>query len=156
MMAKLTHAELNVVAVRWLRRQKCGIVLSEIRTAASMVPDAIGWRHGRQCLLIECKTTVGDLRDDRHKLHVRARATPGEFRWYLTPSGMVADPLSLPAEWGLLEVDPNGVVREVKRAPRTEGHLETERTILCSALRRWQAGSHGWDPRSARFTRRSS
>ncbi len=148
----LTHEDLTAKAVRWLRgSQKCPVVLSEFVSAVSIVPDAIGWRHGSECILVECKTSRSDFKADAHKAHVRAGITPGHRRWYLTPPGLV-QASEIPDDWGLLEAHERAI-QVVKEAPPVKSCFETERAMLCSATRRHQGDKYDWDAPAARFQR---
>lgn len=140
----LTHAELVALAERWLWRQGCGVVLREFSTIATAeIPDAIGWRIGVS-ILIECKASRADFLADRRKPF---RANPeegvGDWRFYLTPQGLVR-PDELPEGWGLLEAKGGRVYRthggwkgtaEIGRMP-FRGNEPAERWMLYSALRR--------------------
>jgi hypothetical protein len=65
----MTHAELVVRAIRWLRNQKgCSFVLSEqFAAGVAEQPDAIGWKYGDQSHLIECKISRSDFFADAAK-----------------------------------------------------------------------------------------
>ena len=45
----MTHPQMIKLAVDWLRRYRCGVVLSEQLCQSGEMPDAIGWK--RRCLL---------------------------------------------------------------------------------------------------------
>ena len=146
----MTHDELRLLAMRVLKRNRyrkgvlhhigfgCGLILSELVSSLSPeIPDAIGWSSGRS-ILIECKTSRSDFLADAKKPHRQAGEGPGETRYFMTPSGLVA-PAELPEGWGLLEVDERQQVKLVVTAPRrhlnTEGH-RSEKAMLLSTLRR--------------------
>ncbi|HHA2702408.1 TPA: hypothetical protein ACOEQH_000470 [Stenotrophomonas maltophilia] len=113
----LTHAELVLVAGRWLRGSAgCSVVLEELcaATGNGENPDAIGWRCG-QTMLVECKASRSDFLADRKKPF---RADPsrglGMYRYFMAPKGLLrAD--EMPERWGLLEV-------VGRRVFRTKGH----------------------------------
>ncbi|MGB9202610.1 MAG: hypothetical protein WCB94_01415 [Terriglobales bacterium] len=48
----MTHAKLVSMAVRWLRRYRCGVVLSEQACASGEMPDAIGWKRACHSVLV--------------------------------------------------------------------------------------------------------
>jgi hypothetical protein len=152
------------------------------------VPDAIGWLSSGVSLLIECKATRADFLSDATKpsrekgsgndvgnakgstRSGRAVKPPrkteglGAYRFYLTPSGLLA-PGELPEGWGLLELwvstgaseqsasgskryavkrthDPAGVFDARTGKPRrglpdtrTRGTLQKENGLALSALR---------------------
>ncbi len=99
----MTHAQLVEKAVHWLRRYRCGVVLSEQACVSGEMPDAIGWKRACHSVLVECKLTRSDFIADRAKPF---RLEPGEGvgceRFYLVPAGLVRRE-ELPAGWGLLE-----------------------------------------------------
>lgn len=150
----VTHELLVQRAVLWLRKpMRCPVVFAEITTAACMTPDAIGWRYGSQCILVECKRTRSDFRADAKKMHKRFGATPGHLRFYMTPAGLLR-PEQIPADWGLVEVDGKRF-SVVVDAPIVQSCFETERAILASAARRFMGDRYDWDAAAARFRRRT-
>ena len=145
------HAQLVQRAVAWLRnRQRCPVVLAEISTAATVYPDAIGWRRGYS-LLVECKVSRGDFHADRKKLiHRLPDSAPGIERWYLTPPGLVGAH-ELPPGWGLAEAHRKRVQVVVQATPEhSVGRYRQDALILSSALRRHQLGVE-WHNDEARF-----
>lgn len=146
----MTHADLVDQAERWLWRQGCGIVLKEFRTLGTLeIPDAIGWRTDAS-ILIECKVSRSDFHADARKPF---RADPargiGDWRFYLTPPGLLA-PEDLPDGWGLLEAKGSRVYRvhggwkgntEIWRRPN-RGNREAEMWLMYSALRRLTLRGH--------------
>lgn len=141
----LTHKELVKIAARWLRNTEgCSVVLSEM-VSQTEIPDAVGWRKGRSCL-VECKVTRKNFLTDKSKRCRRVFGTAyafgmGNRRYYMVPEGLVTKD-EIPRGWGLLEVLFSGRVRRVVESaiwslPSLEmGH---ERGLLLSALRRYQA-----------------
>src|ERR1700722_4481017 len=63
----MTHAQLVEKAVHWLRRYRCGVVLSEQACISGEMPDAIGWKRACHSVLVECKVTRADFLADRAK-----------------------------------------------------------------------------------------
>ena len=49
------------MAVVWLRRYRCGVVLSEQACVSGEMPDAIGWKRANHSVLIECKISRADF-----------------------------------------------------------------------------------------------
>jgi len=49
----MTHAQMVARAVDWLRRYRCGVVLSEQACASGEVPDAIGWKGKCHSVVVE-------------------------------------------------------------------------------------------------------
>jgi hypothetical protein len=113
------HDELCGRAARWLKNtRKCRLVLREVVSCARETPDAIGWRWGSSTL-VECKTSRADFRRDQKKVgHASPDWGMGEYRYYMTPPGLLRVD-ELPEGWGLLEVHGRRV-RVVHEATRRE------------------------------------
>ena len=126
------------MAVRWLRRYRCGVVLSEQSCVSGEMPDAIGWKKACHSVLVESKVSRGDFLADRDK---RFRQKPemgvGCERYYLAPRGLIRI-VELPMGWGLLEV----WGREIERVKASAKNLrsaigfQTEMNLLLASLRR--------------------
>lgn len=133
-----THAKLVGMAVHWLRRYRCGVVLSEQACISGEMPDAIGWKKACHSVLVECKVSRGDFIADRDK---DCRKNPengvGCERYYLAPKGMVRA-VELPKGWGLLEAEG----RQIEIAKRSLKNLRSplgfqhEMNLLLASLRR--------------------
>lgn len=142
---KVTHAELVARAERWLRNtKKCGVVFAERRGGTGHeIPDAIGWRVGVWSILVECKASRADFLRDAKKLFRRnPEMGMGQFRFYMTPPGLVLTSDELPKGWGLVEVHDRTVKVIVES---THNGLDIERcrwelAFLVSAMRRVQLG----------------
>jgi len=66
----MRHAKLIEAAIAWLRRRRCGIVLSEQGCASGEMPDAMGWKGKCHSLLVECKVSRADfLADGERAFH---------------------------------------------------------------------------------------
>ena len=134
----MTHALLVRAAVEWLRRYRCGVVLSEQACISGEVPDAIGWKRACHSVLVECKISRGDFLADRAKPFREApELGVGSERFYLVPAGLVRGE-ELPAGWGLLEYSRRGVqvVRRSRRNFRSEEGFRCEMNLLLASLRR--------------------
>jgi hypothetical protein len=126
------------MAVRWLRRYRCGVVLSEQACGSGEMPDAIGWKKACHSVLVESKMSRGDFLADRDK---RFRQKPemgvGCERYYLAPRGLIRIE-ELPIGWGLLEI----WGREIERVKASAKNLrsaigfQTEMNLLLASLRR--------------------
>jgi hypothetical protein len=134
----VTHAKLVALAVRWLRRYRCGVVLSEQALVSGEMPDAIGWKKACHSVLVECKVSRADFLADRDKpFRQQPETGVGSERYYLAPRGLIRAE-ELPAGWGLLEV--RG--REIERAKpsaknlRSEIGFQYEMNLLLASLRR--------------------
>jgi hypothetical protein len=134
----MTHAQLVEKAVRWLRRYRCGVVLSEQACVSGEMPDAIGWKRACHSVLIECKVTRADFLADRAKpFRLNPEQGVGCERFYLVPEGLVRCE-ELPVGWGLLEIDRGKI--EIARASaknlRTATGFRYEMNLLLASLRR--------------------
>jgi hypothetical protein len=134
----MTHAKLVSMAVQWLRRYRCGVVLSEQACASGEMPDAIGWKKACHSVLIESKASRPDFLADRDKpFRQRPELGVGCERYYLAPRGLVRSE-ELPTGWGLLEA--HG--REIERVKTSAKNLrsvtgfQNEMNLLLASLRR--------------------
>ncbi len=126
------------MAVGWLRRYRCGVVLSEQACVSGEMPDAIGWKKACHSVLVESKVSRGDFLADRGKpFRLKPESGVGCERYYLAPRGLIRVE-ELPAGWGLLEV----CGREVERVKPSAKNLRTalgfqyEMNLLLASLRR--------------------
>lgn len=126
------------MAVGWLRRYRCGVVLSEQACASGEVPDAIGWKKKCHSVLVECKASRADFLADAAKpWRERPETGVGAERYYLAPRGLIGAE-ELPARWGLLEVA-GREIETVKRSAknlRSEAGFGYEMNLLLASLRR--------------------
>jgi hypothetical protein len=125
-------------AVAWLRRYRCGVVLSEQACISGEMPDAIGWKRASHSVLVECKVSRADFLADRDKpFRHKSELGLGCERFYLTPSRLL-EPKEVPSGWGLLEVRGRKieVVRRSARDLRTGTGLAYEMNLLLASLRR--------------------
>ncbi len=142
-----THGQMVEVAARWLRRTRaCSVVITEMTSTLSEIPDAIGWRVAQHwSILVECKISRGDFRRDADKPHrgILSDQSVGQERYYLAPKG-VLKAADMPPGWGLIEWDGKRVSYLVKleeyAVPRDHARAAAEVPLLCSALRREQGG----------------
>jgi len=134
----MTHSQLVLKALQWLRSYRCGVILSEQACASGEMPDAIGWKRACHSVLVECKISRGDFLADREKpFRQKSQLGMGCERFYLTPSGLVGA-TELPDGWGLLEYrnrDIN-VVRPAAKNLRTATGFRYEMNLLLASLRR--------------------
>ena len=134
----MTHAQLVERAVRWLRRYRCGVVLSEQASGSGEMPDAIGWKQACHSVLVECKLTRADFLADRSKpFRRKPEKGVGSERFYLVPAGLVKIE-ELPAGWGLLEFRRGCVTLMHPSAKnlRTAAGFRYEMNLLLASLRR--------------------
>jgi hypothetical protein len=134
----MTHAQLVQKAVAWLRRYRCGVVLSEQACVSGEMPDAIGWKKACHSVVVECKISRSDYLADRGKpSRQRPETGMGAERFYLLPAGLLR-PEELLAGWGLLEYD-KGKVNLIRRSVknfRSEAGFHYEMNLLLASLRR--------------------
>jgi hypothetical protein len=134
----MTHAKLVSMAVQWLRRYRCGVVLSEQACVSGEMPDAIGWKKACHSVLVESKVSRADFLADRAKAFRRNPENGvGCERYYLAARGLIRVE-ELPAGWGLLEV----CGRELERVKPSAKNLrsaigfQNEMNLLLASLRR--------------------
>jgi hypothetical protein len=134
----MTHAKLVAMAVQWLRRYRCGVVLSEQACVSGEMPDAIGWKRQCHSVLVESKVSRADFLADRAKpFRQKPEAGVGCERYYMAPRGLIRTE-ELPPGWGLLE----GCGREVERVKASAKNLrsavgfQNEMNLLLASLRR--------------------
>ena len=126
------------MAVQWLRRYRCGVVLSEQACVSGEMPDAIGWKDACHSVLVESKASRADFLADRDKSFRRKpEIGVGSERYYLAPRGLIRVE-ELPVGWGLLEVSG----REMERVKTSAKNLRSaigfqyEMNLLLASLRR--------------------
>jgi hypothetical protein len=134
----MTHAQLVDKAVHWLRRYRCGVVLSEQACVSGEMPDAIGWKRACHSVLVECKVTRGDFLADRSKpFRMKPSDGVGCERFYLVPSGLIRRE-ELPVGWGLLEYRGGRIESTLPSAKnlRSATGFRYEMNLLLASLRR--------------------
>ena len=136
----MTHRELCLKAARYLRYQgivpftRCQYVVCELERIGES-PDAIGF-SGWSTQLIEVKVSRSDFLSDKKKVWRRLPDTGmGSHRSYLCPTGLISVE-ELPEKWGLLYIDEQGKITEIKEAERQESNHNAEIAALMSILRR--------------------
>jgi hypothetical protein len=134
----VNHAKLVSLAVAWLRRYRCGVVLSEQACVSGEMPDAIGWKKACHSVLVECKVSRADFLADREKPFRQMQENGvGCERYYLAAKGLIRNE-ELPAGWGLLQV----CGREIEKTKASVKNLRTsigfgyEMNLLLASLRR--------------------
>jgi hypothetical protein len=134
----MTHAQLVEKAVQWLRRYRCGVVLSEQACVSGEMPDAIGWKRACHSVLVECKVTRSDFLADRAKpFRLKPDHGVGCERFYLIPAGLVRRE-ELPQGWGLLELHRGKIETAQLSAKnlRSATGFRYEMNLLLASLRR--------------------
>ena len=134
----MDHAVLVDAAVKWLRSQRCGVVLSEQGCSSGEMPDAIGWKGKCHSIVVECKVSRGDFLTDAAKAW---RSDPaialGCERYYMAPRGMIRES-ELPVGWGLIEFHSHKttVLKKSKRNLRQDEGFKNEMNLLLASLAR--------------------
>lgn len=134
----MTHAQLVLQAVRWLRSYGCGVVLSEQACVSGEMPDAIGWKRACHSVVVECKVSRSDFLADRGKpSRQKPSRAVGCERFYLAPRGMIAVS-ELPEQWGLLEIHNRNIslARPSGMNLRSAYGFRYEMNLLLASLRR--------------------
>jgi hypothetical protein len=134
----MTHVRLIQLAEAWLRRSRCGIVLSEQGCSSGEMPDAIGWKGKNHSIVIECKISRGDFLADAGKPWRRnPEIALGCERYFAAPKGMLRAE-EMPDGWGLLETQGREltVAKKSKRKLRQPEGLMNEMNLLLASLRR--------------------
>jgi hypothetical protein len=134
----MTHAQLVEKAVCWLRRYRCGVVLSEQACVSGEMPDAIGWKRACHSVLVECKITRSDFLADRAKpFRLKPEQGVGCERFYLVPAGLIRRE-ELPQGWGLLEYRGGRMetIQPSAKNLRTAAGFRYEMNLLLASLRR--------------------
>ncbi len=134
----MTHTKLVDLAVRWLRRYRCGVILSEQVCISGEVPDAIGWKKACHSVLVECKASRADFLVDREKpFRQKPETGVGCERFYLTPRRLIK-PEELPRGWGLIELSGRDleVVKSSAKNLRSQDGFSHEMNLLLASLRR--------------------
>lgn len=143
----MRHNELVVLAGRWLTKS-CKIVVTEVQTYSTELPDCFGWQNGRIhwlnekwirkeqgfifTTLIEVKVSRSDFLADFKKPHrVSQNTGMGNYRYYCCPRDMIK-PDELPDNWGLL-YETNGKIKRIKSASFIEGNKSEELWLLYNA-----------------------
>ena len=125
------HTALCLRAAHWIRTTgKMPVAFAEPGSGGRERPDAIGWNREGWSILVECKVTVADFKKDvaKRKLWANERYPGmGQERYYLTPMGLLTAfggvCETMPGDWGLLELRPNGTIR--RRMPPTFPSVHT-------------------------------
>lgn len=126
------------MAVSWLRRYRCGVVLSEQACLSGEMPDAIGWKNRCHSVLVECKASRPDFLADQAKpWRQNPESGVGTERYYLAPVGMIS-PAELPAGWGLLATRGREitVLKRSAKNLRSSTGFQNEMNLLLASLRR--------------------
>lgn len=142
----MTHDDLVIIGKRWLQKQRniegrhfsgTKHIATEVTSVEKEQADVIGWHDEAQfSTLIECKISRSDFFADRKKsFRINPEAGMGQFRYFLTPKGLVSID-ELPEGWGLIEVDDKNLFPVKRSKYFEEFNIEAERSLLVSMWRR--------------------
>lgn len=152
MIELITHDNLCLLAEKFLTKNAFGVVFHDkfkAYTNTGEQPDCLGFRSGLSCL-IECKTSRSDfLVDKRKKFRVDPLLGMGDWRFFLTPTGLIQVE-ELPSGWGLLETDGKRIKKVFGFPVNTEwfsvkpftGNKQAECDYMYSACRRMVIRGH--------------
>ncbi len=132
---KSIHNHLVALAARWLRRDHA-LVITEMASAMTEQPDALGFKNERYTTVVECKASRGDFLADARKVFRREpERGMGLHRYYLCLAGLISAD-ELPDRWGLLYAQGKRVhvMRQSAWQPKS---AEAETGVLLSAFRRF-------------------
>ncbi len=126
------------MAEAWLRRSRCGIVLSEQGCSSGEMPDAIGWKGKNHSIVIECKISRADFLADAAKPWRKNPEIALGCERYSPPRRGCSRPEQMPEGWGLLESQGRElkVAKKSKRKLRQPEGLMNEMNLLLASLRR--------------------
>ncbi|HFF8253867.1 TPA: MmcB family DNA repair protein [Acinetobacter baumannii] len=109
------HHELVGIASDWVKKKlNFPVVATELKCIGSReIPDVLAFR-AQTSLIIECKTSLADFRNDFSKPERNGTCQGvGNYRLYCAPAGLI--PIDrIPDSWGLIEVNHKGKVELVK------------------------------------------
>lgn len=144
----ITHDRLIRAAKHWvLTSGKCRVAATELVAGdAYEVPDVIGWNARYWTIVVECKISRKDFRQDNKKSgrRIGAKYGLGTYRYYMTPPDLIKVE-ELPEGWGLLEYTPSKHARghyirrkvTAKEQEKAEFIIRREQEMLLSVA--WRA-----------------
>ena len=139
---EMTHDNIVKIAGKWLKKHdqngklyNCAVVTTELKclNKTGEIPDVIGINSSTS-FLIEVKTSYSDFINDFKKpFRQKPELGMGEFRYYLCPINLIKEN-ELPEKWGLLYINPDGVIDIIKYSDKFEYNIGSERNLLYSLL----------------------
>ncbi len=97
----MKHKLLVSLGRKWLKKY-CSVIVTEMAGGCWEEPDVIGW-GGPGSYVIECKANRADFLGDIKKRHRTNTKGLGNYRFYLTPPGLLRFEECAERGWGLLE-----------------------------------------------------
>jgi hypothetical protein len=138
-----THKELVDLGAKWLSgNQNCKAVVKELKVMYQKeTPDVLGWKKKGQSIMIECKTSMQDFKNDAKKpSRLDFTKSFGIQKYYLCPQGLIQIK-SLPNDWGLLYANKKGikiVKKAVTKTSLSEKIAKNELPLLIALVQRAQ------------------
>ena len=134
-----THDELVDRAGRWLLNScRCKLVIVRAQPwSCREHPDAIGWNHAGESVVLECKMSRDDFRADRQKAWRTHGAGMGGKRFYMIPESLWQSDgahLCVPQGIGLLIVGTRRVTVQREAEGRQDRDWAEEICLLVSRL----------------------
>ena len=138
------HYNLCLEGAKWLKKKKnheryetpWKYIAVEIVVYGCENPDIWAF-NGWSTMVVEVKTSHADFLNDKKKWFRQVGnegGDPGNYRYYLTPKGMLK-PEELPEGFGLLEWDGKNIERVINATRRTVTN-HADGIIMASILRR--------------------
>ena len=134
-----THHQMCCQVAKWLQGRWSGkkpyahYVAVELVTQGYENTDVFGF-NPTYSTMIEIKVSRTDFLRDKQK-YSNKFGRVGDYKYYCCPKDIIKVN-DLPDKWGLLYIDDNGEIDLIKMADETDTNLYTERSIICSIMRR--------------------
>jgi hypothetical protein len=134
----MRHHQLVDRAWRYLvNSRRCSVTIRELGSGYE-IPDVLGWYSQWASILIECKVTLSDFKNDQRKSFRKNEdeAGLGNSRFYMVPMALKEKVLPLiPERWGLLVATEKRILVE-KESQFFEKNWRAEMGLMNSILRR--------------------
>jgi hypothetical protein len=138
---QMKHHQLVDRAWRYLvNSRRCSVTIRELGSGYE-IPDVLGWYSQWASILIECKVTFSDFKNDQRKTFRNSKnskdeAGLGNNRYYMVPMILKEKVLPLiPEHWGLLVATEKRILVE-KESAWFEKDWRSEMGLMNSILRR--------------------
>lgn len=135
---QMKHHQLVDRAWRYLvNSRRCSVTIRELGSGYE-IPDVLGWHDQWASILIECKVTLSDFKNDQRKSFRKNEdeAGLGNKRFYMVPMILRERVLPLiPERWGLLVATEKRILIE-KESAFFEKNWRAEMGLMNSILRR--------------------
>ena len=132
----MTHKELVKIGKEYLiSAKRCNPVFCEKGSAnISEIPDIIGFK-ANETIVIECKTSVSDFRNDKKKgCRINGKGL-GTQRYYLITYELFDNlPAEILAGWGIITINIYGAGRIRKSSKEFISDIKQERDFLRSRI----------------------